>query len=127
MHGIEFSIFRVARVESNGNDAGCVACVGHELRKDIREIEIRRELFGRFIENINCAALVVDEEPGSRQRSVSRFRAQRSRSAQLALEINRARSLSPMRGARERKAHEILKQDRRAVLADLRLRGILRG
>src|SRR5712671_2781971 len=100
MHGIELSVFRIARIESDGDDACGIAGVGHELRKDIRKVEIRRELFSRFIENINCAALIVDEEPGSRQRSIRGLRAQRSHSAQLALEINCPGSFPPMRGAR---------------------------
>src|ERR1700730_3939490 len=127
MHRIELPVFRVAGMEGERNNAGRVAGVGHELRENICKIEIRRELLSRFIQNIKCAALVVDKEARRRQRGVRRLRAQRGHAANLPLEIDGAWALPPVRWAREGEACVILQQDRRSILADLRLRRVLCG
>src|ERR1700680_1814562 len=127
MHRVELPVFRVAGIEGERYDAGRVAGVGHELGENVSKIEVRRELLSRYIQNIECAVLVVDKETRRRQRGVRWLRAQRRRAANLPLEINRAWSLPAVRWARERDARVILQQDRRSILADLRLRWVLCG
>ena len=61
VHGIKFAVFCVGRIESDGNDAGRIARVGYKFRENIRETNIRSEFPGGFVQNVDGAALIVDE------------------------------------------------------------------
>lgn len=62
MNGIELSVLRIARVEDEREEAGIEMGVGHELREYVTEFDVGRKLPGRFIQNVERAALIVDEK-----------------------------------------------------------------
>ena len=126
VHGIKFAVLRVAGIKGDGNDSRRVARVGHKLRKNVGEMEVRVNFFVALSRMYKRAALIVDEETRGRQRSIGGLRAHGSHAAQLTLEINVRGSFPAVSRARERRTRIILQQDRCSVLADLGFRGVLR-
>src|ERR1700732_5604747 len=88
VHGVESAVFRISRVEGNGNKPGSVGWRWREFRKDFRKIDIRREHFAALVQDVQSAVLVDDEETGRRLGGVRRLRRQRVGPAQLILEVN---------------------------------------
>src|ERR1700732_4918300 len=66
VHGVESAVFRISRVEGNGNKPGSVGWRWREFRKDFRKIDIRREHFAALVQDVQSAVLVDDE--GTRRR-----------------------------------------------------------
>src|ERR1019366_7595428 len=77
VNSIELAVFRIIRIERDGNDAHSIAGFGVEVRKDFWKCDIGRELPGGLVQYVQYAVQIVYKATGSRQRSVRRFRTQR--------------------------------------------------
>src|SRR5438552_3747519 len=74
--GIELSVLCIRRIESNGAESARVPSIsrgGRKLPKNFAEVDIGGEFLRGFVEDIQLAVLIDDEETRCRQWRVCRF------------------------------------------------------